>query len=44
MTTIGAQPTQPAISTAHFTSNWLHGYARERGGALHITNSLVISG
>jgi hypothetical protein len=44
MTTIGTQPTQQAISTAHFTSNWLHGYVRERGGTLHITNSLVISG
>ena len=44
MATVGARPAQQAVSTAHFTSNWLHEYVRERGGALHITNCLVISG
>lgn len=44
MATMGAQPARPTLSTAHFTSNWLHEHVRERGGAIHITNRLVISG
>jgi hypothetical protein len=44
MATIGEQPARQALSTAHFTSNWLHEHVREQGGALYITNRLVISG